>query len=87
MDDFRSPDDLFREEAKKIKQMGKDYAKFIPIAVVALLIILGLQGTIYSIGPDEVGVVQRFGKYVRTTEPGLHVKLPLGVEKVTPIKV
>ncbi|RKY41530.1 MAG: FtsH protease activity modulator HflK [Candidatus Makaraimicrobium thalassicum] len=87
MDDFRSPEDLFREEAKKVKQMGKDYGKYIPIMIAALVIIFGLQGTIYSIGPDEVGVIQRFGKYVRGTEPGLHFKLPFGVEKVTPIKV
>ena len=87
MDDFRSPEDLFKEEAKKVKQMGKDYGRYIPVAIVVFLIIFALQGTIYSIGPDEVGVIQRFGKFVRTTEPGLHIKLPLGIEKVTPIKV
>ena len=42
---------------------------------------------IYSIGPDEVGVVQRFGKYHEITSPGLHVKIPFGVDKVTPVKV
>ena len=87
MEDFRSPDDLFKQEAEKVKQMGKDYAKYIPIVVLVLLILFALQSTIYSIGPDEVGVVQRFGKFVRTTDPGLHVKLPFGIEKVTPIKV
>jgi len=87
MDDFRSPEDLFKNEAQKVKQLGKEYAKYIPLIVVALIILIGVQGTIYSIGPDEVGVVQRFGEYVRTTEPGLHVKMPLGIEKVTPIKV
>jgi len=87
MDDFRSPEDLFKDEVKKVKQLGKDYGKYIPVAIVALVIILGLQGAIYSIGPDEVGVIQRFGKFVRTTEPGLHANLPLGIEKVTPIKV
>lgn len=87
MDDFRSPEDLFKDEAKKMKQMGKDYSKYLPVVAAIVLIIFALQSTIYSIGPDEVGVVQRFGRYVRTTEPGLHVKLPFGVEKVTPIKV
>jgi membrane protease subunit HflK len=87
MEDFRSPEDLFKNEAEKVKKMGKDYGKYIPVAIAAFLIIFGLQGSIYSIGPDEVGVVQRFGKFVRTTEPGLHVKLPFGIEKATPIKV
>jgi membrane protease subunit HflK len=36
---------------------------------------------------DEVGVVQRFGKYVRTSQPGLNFKLPSGIEKVTKVKV
>ena len=30
----------------------------------------------YQVEPDEVGVVQRFGSYVRTTEPGPHLKFP-----------
>jgi membrane protease subunit HflK len=41
----------------------------------------------YQIEPDAVGVVQRFGKYVRTTEPGPHLKIPFGVETVTKVPV
>jgi membrane protease subunit HflK len=42
---------------------------------------------LYTVDVDEVGVVQRFGKYVRTTQPGLNLKLPAGIEKVTKVKV
>lgn len=91
MKDFRSPDDLFREHSEKIRQFGHNFDKFIPsIVFMGVLIVLGLYAsltTIYSIGPDEVGVVQRFGEYVRTTDSGLHFRMPLGIEKVTPIKV
>jgi len=53
-----------------------------------LLILLLLGSTmVYTIGVDEVGVVQRFGKYVRTTQPGLNFKMPAGIEKVTKVKV
>src|SRR5262249_38390133 len=41
----------------------------------------------YQIEPDEVGVVQRFGKYVRTTDPGPHMKIPFGIEIVTKVPV
>jgi membrane protease subunit HflK len=41
----------------------------------------------YTIQPNEVGVVLRFGKFVRNTKPGLHLKLPFGIEKVIPVKV
>lgn len=33
------------------------------------------------------GVIQRFGKYVSTTEPGLHFKIPFGVDVLTKVKV
>jgi len=36
----------------------------------------------YQIEPDEVGVVQRFGAHVRTTDPGPHLKLPWPIETV-----
>ena len=58
------------------------------IPAVILFLFMSAAGTLlYEIGPDEVGVVQQFGKYVRTTNPGLHMKLPFGIETVTPIKV
>jgi membrane protease subunit HflK len=43
------------------------------MAVVALV---GVFGAVYQIEPEEVGVVLRFGRYVRTTDPGLHFKIP-----------
>lgn len=55
-----------------------------------LMIVFGfsaLGSLFYQIGPDEVGVVQCFGKYVRTTGPGLRMKMPFGMETVKKIKV
>jgi modulator of FtsH protease HflK len=53
--------------------------------IVGLLIVL-FTGY-YQIEPDAVGVVQRFGRYVRTTDPGPHLKIPFGVETVTKVPV
>ncbi|MBN1781227.1 FtsH protease activity modulator HflK [bacterium] len=56
-------------------------------------IVIGIAGlwlifsTIYTVGADEVGVIQRFGKYIRTTDPGLHTKISFGVETVKKVKV
>lgn len=57
--------------------------------IIILVIILIFVGTscFYTVGVDEVGMVQRFGKYVRTSQPGLSFKLPSGIEKVTKVKV
>ena len=55
-------------------------------ALVALVALVALLGTVYQIEPEEVGVILRFGKYARTTEPGLHFKLPF-VEDMTRVPV
>ncbi len=58
------------------------------VPVFLILAALASVGSMfYQIGPDEVGVVQRFGQYVRTTQPGLHMKFPFGVETVKHVKV
>jgi len=54
---------------------------------VVIAAIIVLSTTFFSIGPDEQGVVQRFGKYVRTEESGLHMKLPFGIETMKKVKV
>lgn len=55
--------------------------------VAAVVVIILLFGSIYQISPEEMGVILRFGKFVRTTEPGLHFKLPLGIEALTKVPV
>jgi modulator of FtsH protease HflK len=56
------------------------------IALIVLTLVLLLTGY-YQVEPDEVGVVQRFGRHVRTTDPGPHLKMPFGVETVTKVAV
>ena len=57
------------------------------LASVGLLLLTLLVTGYYQIEPDEVGVVQRFGRFVRTSDPGPHLKLPFGVETVTKVPV
>ncbi len=54
--------------------------------VIGVLVIWFLISSFYSVDAEEVGIIQRFGKYVRQTEPGLHLKLPWGIESVTKVK-
>lgn len=56
------------------------------IALAAVIIFFG-SSCLYTVGVNEVGIIQRFGKYTRTTSPGLNFKLPRGIEKVTKVKV
>jgi membrane protease subunit HflK len=59
------------------------------IWIIIALVILFILGTscFYTVAVDEVGVIQRFGKYARTSPPGLNFKLPRGIEKVNKVKV
>ncbi|MBW1745512.1 MAG: FtsH protease activity modulator HflK [Deltaproteobacteria bacterium] len=58
-----------------------------PILIIILIALFFGSSTFFTVGVDEVGVVQRFGKYIRVSQPGLNFKLPAGIEKVTKVKV
>ncbi len=69
------------------RQFGTRFARLVQgrrnLAVLAALIVIGWVATgIYSVQPEEQGVVLRLGKWVDTTGPGLHMHLPLPLETV-----
>jgi membrane protease subunit HflK len=57
------------------------------LAIVGVAILAWGSTSLYRVEPDEKGVVQRFGAWVGTTEPGLHVHLPYPIETVLLPKV
>jgi modulator of FtsH protease HflK len=84
-DDARTPDDVIPPWAKgDFKFPFKFSPKWIILIVVGIIF---LSSIFYTIGTNEVGMVLRFGRYVRKAEPGLHMKLPLGIENVIPVKI
>lgn len=54
---------------------------------IALLVVYFGSSTFFTVDRNEVGVIQRFGKYNRIAQPGLNFKLPSGIEKVTKVNV
>lgn len=57
-------------------QPGGDLNRlFLLIAVLFALVMTGMK-SFYTVATDEEGVVTRFGKYQKTSESGLHFKLP-----------
>ena len=51
-------------------------------AIIALVLLAGLFSSFYTVPMNSVAVVQRFGAYLDTTQPGLHFKLPWGVDTI-----
>ncbi|MGB8314238.1 MAG: protease modulator HflK, partial [Aestuariivirga sp.] len=57
--------------------------------VIFFLILAGMVAwsSFYTVASDSVAVVQRFGRYLKEVPPGLHFKLPLGVDVATIVPV
>jgi len=55
--------------------------------IVGIALIFWLFTGVYTVGPDEVGVVQRFGKYIRMAQSGLNYHMPFPIETVKTPKV
>ena len=73
-------DDIINQ-LKKFKPPGGSV--LIILVIVALIVGYSIFFTIES---GSVGVVQRFGKFVRIADPGPNFKLPFGIEKVTKVR-
>jgi regulator of protease activity HflC (stomatin/prohibitin superfamily) len=58
--------------------MGPEHFATIMLwAVVAILAIIILSGTLFTVEQQSRAIIERFGRYVRTASPGLNVKLPV----------
>jgi membrane protease subunit HflK len=76
-------------------QQGRDRLQRLlpsgPRGVIALVLLI-VGGLIawtayYTVPSDSVAVIQRFGKYLKNVPPGLHFKLPLGIDAATIVPV
>jgi membrane protease subunit HflK len=74
---------------KKVIEI-KDYLKnkfgpqksMLPIVIVIFLVIFGAYSSMYEVDTEETGVVLRFGEFSKFVDPGLHFKVPFGVDKI-----
>jgi len=77
--DIKGPDQIFDMDSLKNIKIKKKPVQLLLLIVVVLILVFG---SFYQIELEQVGVVLRFGKYVRMTDPGLRFKLPI-IETVT----
>jgi membrane protease subunit HflK len=76
-DDYTMPRPRFgRADFNRFQRPSWAGPRFLRMALLVLLALILAAGTFYQVQPEEVGVVLRFGRFVRTTEPGLRLKLP-----------
>lgn len=61
--------------------------KVLIVVVVVVLLLWGGLSLFYTVGADSEAVVLRFGRYHYTAEPGLHFKLPFGIDQAHVVPV
>lgn len=62
-------------------------SRLILIGIGALFLLIGVFSGIYQVPAESVAVVQRFGGYLKTAEPGLHFKLPWGIDQIALVEI
>lgn len=75
--------DLQNETLENIRRTFKTFKQgpvLVSIALLATVIILWTAW--FTVQPEETGVVQRFGKVMYSANPGLHFKIPFGIDTV-----
>ena len=85
-----SLDDIIRNIQKTINKIlpgGKSSGGKSIGLILLVLAFVWLASGLYRVLPDEQGVVLRFGKFVKTTQPGLNYHIPFPVETVQTPKV
>lgn len=65
--------------------LGNKPASLLKIILVGVVVIT-LMTTFYTVEPEEEAVVTRFGKYISTSPPGLHFKIPFGIDRISKLK-
>ncbi|MBM3507548.1 MAG: FtsH protease activity modulator HflK [Alphaproteobacteria bacterium] len=77
-------EDLLRQGQDRVRRLIPTSAgggRGLVLFVLVILAVWGASG-FYRVEPDQQGVVLRFGKFVKTTSPGLHYHLPTPFESV-----
>jgi membrane protease subunit HflK len=88
--DRRHVEDDFESEPRHTRPPAREpmYIKFSPFRILLVIMLLWTGwSSWYLVGNGENAVVQRFGAYARTEEPGLRFKFPHPVEKATIVNV
>jgi modulator of FtsH protease HflK len=75
-----------QDRLRNVLPGGNLGGKGLGLIVLAAIAIWGFSG-FFRVDPDELGVVLRFGKYVRDVKPGLNYHLPYPIESVLTPKV
>jgi membrane protease subunit HflK len=79
-------DDKSTFNLEQIK-LPRQFPSLIRYGILTILILIFLFSSFFTISPEEVGVILRFGKFSHLASPGLNFKIPFGVDQLTKVPV
>jgi membrane protease subunit HflK len=83
-------EEILRRGQDRIRQAipgGRMPGPFVALVAVIAIVLIGFFGFTVRVDPEELGVVLRFGKFVRQLPPGLNFRWPYPIEQVELPKV
>ncbi|BBK39946.1 HflK protein [Allostella sp. ATCC 35155] len=81
-------EDMVRKGQDRLRQiMPSAGPRSLVIVAVLALVAWSAWSVYYTVPSDSVAVVQRFGKYLKEVSPGLHFRLPFGIDGTTIVPV
>ncbi len=80
------PEDVLRM-ARNARGRLPGSLRIVTLLALGAVLLVALVSSYYQVEPDEVGLVTRFGRFVRTANPGPHAKIPFGIEQVSKVPV
>lgn len=62
---------------------GEPPSRRIVLGILAVIVLLWMASTsFYTVQPEQRAVIKRLGEVVGITDPGLHFKLPFGIDRI-----
>lgn len=76
--------EVFDFDQIKMPNVSPNLIKY---GVIGIFVLIFIFSAFFTISPEEVGVILRFGKFSHIADPGLNFKLPLGIDKLYKVSV
>lgn len=80
-----SPGEELRQWAGRLRG-NRPPLQVLPVLLLTVLVVVGLYSAFYKVDTEETGVLLRLGCFVDFVEPGLHMKLPFGIDQVRSVQ-
>ena len=75
------------ETPEKVPFPAKKFKKILTLIVIAAIVVFAVLSSIYTVNDKQQAVVTTFGRVTSVEDPGIHIKLPFGIQRATLVDV